>query len=132
MEIHASSFRLRANAPEGRTRFPVSISYQVTLLSPLFTYSMSKAAVRNLTGDLAHKWASLGIRVNTLVPGFFPAEQNKNVLTPDRVSKIMGHSPAGRFGEARESVGAALLLASGEAGSFITGRELGVDGGFPR
>ncbi|MFM8983733.1 MAG: SDR family oxidoreductase, partial [Spartobacteria bacterium] len=59
----------------------------------------------------------------------FPAEQNRKVLTPDRVASIMGHTPMKRFGEARELIGATLLLAS-EAGSFITGTELVVDGGF--
>ncbi len=99
-------------------------------LSRVFTYSMSKAAVHNLSKNLAREWAPLGIRVNTLVPGFFPAEQNRKVLTPDRVAKIMGHTPAARFGEARELVGAALLLASNAAGSFITGHEMVVDGGY--
>ncbi|MCY4040470.1 MAG: SDR family oxidoreductase, partial [Gammaproteobacteria bacterium] len=69
------------------------------------------------------------IRVNTIVPGFFPAEQNRAVLTPDRVEKIMGHTPMQRFGQPHELAGATLLLASG-AGSFITGAEIVVDGGF--
>jgi NAD(P)-dependent dehydrogenase (short-subunit alcohol dehydrogenase family) len=99
-------------------------------LSRVFTYSMSKAAVHNLTKNLAREWAPKGIRVNTIVPGFFPAEQNKKVLTPDRVAKIMGHTPAARFGEAKELIGATLLLASPAAGSFITGHELVVDGGY--
>jgi NAD(P)-dependent dehydrogenase (short-subunit alcohol dehydrogenase family) len=99
-------------------------------LSRVFTYSLSKAAVHNLSKNLAREWAPLGIRVNTLVPGFFPAEQNRKVLTPDRVEKILGHTPASRFGEARELVGAALLLASNAAGSFITGHEMVIDGGY--
>ena len=102
----------------------------VVPLSRVFTYSMSKGAVHNLSKNLAREWAPLGIRVNTLVPGFFPAEQNKKVLVPDRVAKIMGHTPMNRFGESRELVGAALLLASNGAGSFITGHELIVDGGY--
>jgi NAD(P)-dependent dehydrogenase (short-subunit alcohol dehydrogenase family) len=69
------------------------------------------------------------VRVNILVPGFFPAEQNRKVLTPERVATIMAKTPMKRFGEAAELVGAALLLAS-PAGSFITGTELVVDGGF--
>jgi NAD(P)-dependent dehydrogenase (short-subunit alcohol dehydrogenase family) len=64
------------------------------------------------------------------VPGFFPAAQNKKVLTPDRVESIMGHTPMNRFGEAKELIGATLLLASPVAGSFITGDELVVDGGY--
>ena len=98
-------------------------------LSRVFTYSATKAAVHNLSKNLAREWAAQGLRVNTLVPGFFPAEQNRKVLTPERVASIMGHTPMKRFGEARELIGATLLLAS-EAGSFITGTELVVDGGF--
>ncbi|MEJ2384010.1 MAG: SDR family oxidoreductase [Xanthomonadales bacterium] len=101
----------------------------VTAISRVFVYSMSKAAVHNLSQNLAREWAPHGIRVNTLVPGFFPAEQNRKILTPDRVESIMRHTPMQRFGEAQELAGATLLLASG-AGSFITGHELIVDGGF--
>jgi NAD(P)-dependent dehydrogenase (short-subunit alcohol dehydrogenase family) len=99
-------------------------------LSRVFTYSATKAAVHNLTKNLAREWAPQRVRVNTLVPGFFPAEQNRKVLTSARVASIMGHTPMGRFGEARELVAAALLLASENAGSFITGSEIAVDGGF--
>lgn len=98
-------------------------------LSRVFTYSATKAAVHNLSKNLAREWAEKGIRVNTIVPGFFPAEQNKKVLTPERVSSIMGHTPARRFGEASELIGATLLLAS-EAGSFMNGSEIVVDGGY--
>lgn len=98
-------------------------------LSRVFTYSMTKAAVHNLSRNLAREWAEQGIRVNTIVPGFFPAEQNKKVLTEDRIASIMRHTPMNRFGGAQELIGATLLLAS-EAGSFITGSELIVDGGY--
>lgn len=98
-------------------------------LSRVFTYSMTKAAVHNLTKNLAREWGPLGIRCNVLVPGFFPAEQNRAVLTPDRVAAIVGHTPLGRFGEPDDLAGAVLLLAS-DAGRFITGTELVVDGGF--
>lgn len=98
-------------------------------LSRVFTYSMTKAAVHNLTKNLAREWGHLGIRCNVLVPGFFPAEQNRSVLTPDRVASIIGHTPLGRFGDADDLAGALLLLAT-DAGRFITGAELVVDGGF--
>jgi len=98
-------------------------------LSRVFTYSASKAAVHNISKNLAREWATAGVRVNILVPGFFPAEQNRKVLNPDRIATIMAKTPMKRFGEARELVGAALLLAS-DAGSFITGAEVVVDGGF--
>jgi NAD(P)-dependent dehydrogenase (short-subunit alcohol dehydrogenase family) len=98
-------------------------------LSRVFTYSASKAAVHNLSKNLAREWATKGVRVNILVPGFFPAEQNRKVLSPDRIKTILAKTPMNRFGESHELVGAALLLAS-DAGSFITGDELVVDGGF--
>jgi NAD(P)-dependent dehydrogenase (short-subunit alcohol dehydrogenase family) len=99
-------------------------------LSRVFTYSATKGAVHNLSLNLAREWAPAKVRVNLIVPGFFPAEQNRKVLTPDRVAAILGHTPMQRFGEARELVGATLLLASDAAGGFITGEELIVDGGY--
>ena len=98
-------------------------------LSRVFTYSLSKAAVHNLSKNLAREWGAQNIRVNTLVPGFFPAEQNRKVLNEDRINSIMGHTPMQRFGEAQELSGATILLAS-DAGSFITGAEILVDGGY--
>jgi NAD(P)-dependent dehydrogenase (short-subunit alcohol dehydrogenase family) len=102
----------------------------VVPLSRVFTYSATKSAVHNLSLNLAREWAPHRVRVNLVVPGFFPAQQNKAILSPDRVSSIMGHTPMKRFGEAQELVGATLLLASDAAGSFITGEELIVDGGY--
>ncbi|MBG30989.1 MAG: gluconate 5-dehydrogenase [Opitutae bacterium] len=99
-------------------------------LSRVFTYSATKGAVHNLSKNLAREWAPHRVRVNVLVPGFFPAEQNRKVLTPDRVADIMKHTPMDRFGEKDELIGATLLLASGKAGSFVTGTETIVDGGY--
>lgn len=98
-------------------------------LSRVFTYAMAKAAVHNLTANLAREWGPLGIRANVLVPGFVPAAQNRAVLTPERVEAVIAHTPLGRFGEPGDLAGALLLLAS-DAGRFITGTELVVDGGF--
>jgi NAD(P)-dependent dehydrogenase (short-subunit alcohol dehydrogenase family) len=99
-------------------------------LSRVYTYSLSKAAVLSLTQNLAREWGTRGIRVNALSPGFFPAEQNKKVLTPDRVENIMRHTPMNRFGSPEELAGGILLLASPAAGSFLTGHNLLIDGGF--
>ena len=99
-------------------------------LSRVFTYSATKAAVLNLTMNLAREWAPQGIRVNALSPGFFPAEQNKKILQPERVAKIMAHTPMARFGESSELMGAAVFLCARKAGSFVTGCHLTVDGGF--
>jgi NAD(P)-dependent dehydrogenase (short-subunit alcohol dehydrogenase family) len=99
-------------------------------LSRVFVYSLTKAALLNLTQNLAREWAVHGIRVNALCPGFFPAEQNRRVLDKSRVKAIMDHTPMRRFGDAEELIGATLLLSSEEAGGFITGSNLVVDGGF--
>jgi len=99
-------------------------------LSRIFVYSLTKAGLLNLTQNLAREWAIHGIRVNALCPGFFPAEQNRRVLDESRIKAIMDHTPTGRFGDAEELIGATLLLASEKAGSFITGSNLVVDGGF--
>lgn len=114
---------------EGGSIINVGSMSGVIPLSRVFTYSTTKAAVHNLSKNLAREWAQQNIRVNTLVPGFFPAEQNKKVLTPERVGQIMGHTPMNRFGNAEELIGATILLAS-DAGSFITGTEMVVDGGY--
>ncbi len=99
-------------------------------LSRNFTYSLAKAALWNLTQNLAREWAPYGIRVNAISPGFFPTEMNRAILDKSRVDAILGHTPMGRFGEPEELIGATLLLASEKAGSFITGCNFVVDGGF--
>ena len=90
---------------------------------------MAKAAVHNLTENLAREWGPFGIRCNVLVPGFFPAEQNRAILDPARVAAIVERTPLRRLGAPDDLHGALLLLAS-DAGRFITGTELVVDGGF--
>jgi NAD(P)-dependent dehydrogenase (short-subunit alcohol dehydrogenase family) len=86
--------------------------------------------VNQITQFLARELAPHRIRVNAILPGFLPAEQNRKILTPERVAKIMGHTPMNRFGEPCELVGAAIYLACERASSFVTGAILRVDGGF--
>ncbi len=105
-------------------------------LSRVVSYSAAKAAVVSLTLFLAREWATKGVRVNSITPGFFPAEQNRKLLFHDdgsptpRTKSIWGHTPMARFGEAHELIGAALFLASNKASSFVTGADIRVDGGF--
>jgi NAD(P)-dependent dehydrogenase (short-subunit alcohol dehydrogenase family) len=99
-------------------------------LSKVFTYGVTKGGVNQITQFLAREWAPARVRVNAIVPGFFPAEQNRKILTEDRVASIFRHTPMNRFGESEELVGAALYLASDKASSFVTGSILRVDGGF--
>ena|SRR5437879_318109 len=112
-----------------------SVSAHVPL-SRVVAYSAAKAAVLSLTQFLAREWAAQGVRVNSITPGFFPAEQNRRVLfnpdgTPtDRAKAVLGHTPMGRFGEPHELIGAVIYLASPKAAGFVTGADMRVDGGF--
>jgi NAD(P)-dependent dehydrogenase (short-subunit alcohol dehydrogenase family) len=108
----------------------------ITPLSRVVAYSASKAAVLNLTMWLAREWATRGVRVNAISPGFFPAEQNRRMLLKDdgtyteRGQAIVGHTPMARFGTAEELAGAVVWLASPRASGFVTGQNVVVDGGF--
>jgi NAD(P)-dependent dehydrogenase (short-subunit alcohol dehydrogenase family) len=99
-------------------------------LSKVFTYSVAKGGVNQITQFLANYLAPHNVRVNAILPGFFPAEQNRKILTEERVASIMGHTPMKRFGESSELVGAAVYLASPRAASFVTGSIVRVDGGY--
>jgi NAD(P)-dependent dehydrogenase (short-subunit alcohol dehydrogenase family) len=99
-------------------------------LSKVFTYSVAKGGVNQVTKFLAREWATQGVRVNAVLPGFFPAEQNRKLLTDQRVAAIMGHTPMNRFGDASELIGATVFLASDKASSFVTGAIIRVDGGY--
>ncbi|WP_146395694.1 SDR family oxidoreductase [Pseudobythopirellula maris] len=108
----------------------------ITPLSRVPAYASAKAAVINLTQFLSREWATKGVRVNALSPGFFPAEQNRKLLYNDdgsltpRSESIIGHTPMNRFGVAEELAGAVVWLASPRAASFVTGQNIVVDGGF--
>lgn len=99
-------------------------------LSKVFTYSISKAGVNNLTRWLAREFAPYNIRVNAITPGFFPAKQNRKILTKERVEDIMRHTPMNRFGESDELAGTVVWLSSDKASGFVTGAIVSVDGGF--
>jgi len=99
-------------------------------ISGLTGYSSAKAAVHNLSKNLAREWAEHDIRVNTLVPGFFPSDQATQQGDESRALEILRHTPMSRFGNAEELTGATLMLASNRASSFITGTEVVIDGGF--
>jgi len=108
----------------------------MTPLSRVVAYSAAKAAVINLTKFLAREWATRGVRVNAISPGFFPAEQNRALLFKEdggyteRGQQIIGHTPMSRFGAAHELAGAVVWLAAPLASSFVTGQNIVVDGGF--
>lgn len=102
-----------------------------TPLSKVIAYSSAKAALHNLTQFLAGHYARQGshIRVNSIAPGFFLAEQSRHVLDEARKQAIVSHTPMGRFGEPEDLEGITVYLAS-HASKFTTGTIIPIDGGF--
>ncbi len=93
-------------------------------------YATSKAATTHMAKYLAVAWADRGVRVNAIGPGWFPSEMTDQVLAiPPFRQRIEDQTPLGRLGDPKELLGALLLLAS-DAGSYITGQTIMVDGGM--
>jgi NAD(P)-dependent dehydrogenase (short-subunit alcohol dehydrogenase family) len=96
---------------------------------PNAAYDASKAAVINLTRDLAGQWARYGVRVNAIAPGFFPSELADELFTNEKAhQRITLATPMRRTGQTHELDGALVYLLS-DASSFVTGHTLVVDGG---
>jgi NAD(P)-dependent dehydrogenase (short-subunit alcohol dehydrogenase family) len=91
-------------------------------------YAVAKAAVIQTTKALALELAFKGVRVNAIAPGWFVTELNEDYLTSDAGIAMKRDIPMGRFGEPGDLDGALLLLAS-DAGRYITGTTIVVDGG---
>ncbi|HLJ47378.1 MAG TPA: SDR family oxidoreductase [Bryobacteraceae bacterium] len=119
-----------AEAGKGGSIINISSASSDPPLSRVFTYCVAKGGVNQITKYLAKEFAPYGVRVNAIQPGFFPAEQNRKLLTEERVASIMSHTPMRRFGRPSELVGVTLYLASEQASSFVTGSIMRVDGGF--
>jgi NAD(P)-dependent dehydrogenase (short-subunit alcohol dehydrogenase family) len=122
--------RVMVEAGKGGSIVNISSASSDPPLSKVFTYSVAKGGVNQITKFLAREFAPHRVRVNAIQPGFFPAEQNRKLLTDERVASIMNHTPMNRFGEAAELIGAVVYLASDRASSFVTGSIVRVDGGF--
>jgi NAD(P)-dependent dehydrogenase (short-subunit alcohol dehydrogenase family) len=93
-------------------------------------YSASKAGVGSLTKSLAVEWSRRGVLVNAIIPGVFRTDMNAALLEgTERGREFLMRTPMGRYGKGEELIGAAVFLAS-DAGSFVTGQMIAVDGGI--
>jgi gluconate 5-dehydrogenase len=106
-------------------------SVQSELARPgIAPYTASKGAVKMLTKGMATDWGKYGLCVNAIGPGYFRTELNKALVEDEKFSSwLAGRTPLGRWGDVDELVGAAIFLAS-DAGSFVNGHVLYVDGGI--
>jgi tropinone reductase I len=95
-------------------------------------YGMSKAAMLQMTKNLACEWAQDGIRVNAVAPWYIRTQRSESALANlDYLDEVLAHTPMGRIGEAKEVAAAVAFLAL-PCASFVTGECIAVDGGFLR
>lgn len=104
------------------------LSFQGGLTVP--AYAASKGAVAQFTKSLSNEWASQGININCIAPGYMDTDMNTALMAdPTRSRQIMDRIPAGRWGKPEDMAGAVIYLAS-EASNYVNGTTLVVDGGW--
>ncbi|MBB5223316.1 gluconate 5-dehydrogenase [Amaricoccus macauensis] len=121
----------RGMIARGRGKIINIASVQSELARPgIAPYTATKGAVRNLTRGMATDWAKHGLQVNAIAPGYFRTPLNQALVeNPEFSAWLEKRTPAARWGEVAELVGAAVFLA-GDASSFVNGHTLFVDGGI--
>jgi gluconate 5-dehydrogenase len=129
--FHVGKAVARRMIPRGRGKIINIASVQSELARPnIAPYTATKGAVRNLTRGMCTDWARHGLQVNAIAPGYFRTELNKALVEdPAFTAWLEQRTPARRWGEVGELVGAAVFLAS-DASSFVNGHTLYVDGGI--
>lgn len=106
-------------------------SVQSELARPsIAPYTATKGAVRNLTRGMCTDWAKYGLQINAIAPGYFKTPLNQALIDdPEFSAWLEKRTPAGRWGNADELIGAAVFLSS-DASSFVNGQVIHVDGGI--
>ncbi|CDZ39539.1 SDR family oxidoreductase [Neorhizobium galegae] len=115
----------------GRGKIINIASVQSELARPgIAPYTATKGAVKNLTRGMCTDWAKHGLQINALAPGYFKTPLNQALVDSEEFSSwLEKRTPAGRWGDVEELVGAAVFLSS-KASSFVNGHALYVDGGI--
>jgi 2-deoxy-D-gluconate 3-dehydrogenase len=104
------------------------LTFQGGILVP--AYAAAKGGVGQLTKAFANEWASRGVNVNAIAPGYMATDNTESLQkNPERARQILERIPAGRWGKPEDLAGAAVFLASG-ASDYIHGHILVVDGGW--
>ncbi|CAN7682169.1 SDR family oxidoreductase [Rhizobium sp. LjRoot254] len=129
--FHVSQSVARRMIPRGRGKIINIGSVQSELARPsIAPYTMTKGAVKNLTRGMCTDWAKHGLQVNGIGPGYFKTPLNQALVYSEEFSDwLRKRTPAARWGETEELIGAAVFLAS-DASSFVNGHMLYVDGGI--
>jgi len=129
--FHVSQAVARKMIPRGRGKIINIGSVQSELARPsIAPYTATKGAIRNLTRGMCADWAKYGLQVNAIGPGYFKTPLNQALVDSAEFSGwLEKRTPAGRWGNVEELVGAAVFLAS-DASSFVNGQMLYVDGGI--
>lgn len=129
--FYAGQAAARHMIARGRGKIINIASVQSELARPsIAPYTATKGAIRNLTRGMATDWARHGLQINAIAPGYFKTPLNQALVdNPEFTAWLEKRTPAGRWGDVEELVGAAVFL-SGDASSFVNGQVLHVDGGM--
>lgn len=129
--FHVGQAVARHMIGRGRGKIVNIASVQTALARPgIAPYTATKGAVGNLTKGMATDWAQHGLQCNAIAPGYFDTPLNAALVAdPEFSGWLARRTPAGRWGEVTELVGAAVFLSS-DASSFVNGHTLYVDGGI--
>lgn len=129
--FHAAKAVARNMIPRGKGKIINIGSVQSELARPnIAPYTATKGAIRNLTKGMCADWAKHGLQINAIAPGYFRTEMNQALVdNPEFSAWLEKRTPAGRWGNVDELIGAAVFLAS-DASSFVNGHTLYVDGGM--
>ncbi len=129
--FYAGQAAARFMIERGKGKIINIASVQSELARPgIAPYTATKGAIKNLTRGMCADWARYGLQINAIAPGYFKTPLNQALVDSEEFSSwLEKRTPAGRWGDVEELIGAAVFL-SAPASSFVNGHTLYVDGGI--